>query len=249
VCILEGKKAFVVYTNWKQYIDDLTDEEVGMWTRWMFDYCNDKWQDKEDEEIEYPNNSAVKVLCKLTKDILKKDLAKYKDKKKRIDDINARKRIENETKSKQNRNEVDNEIVHDIDNENDKCNMLYDICNMLNDNSKELNNNVSTSKDIDTTAEVSKETRTAVIILPCLKGYQHKIYEDDIAYYHKLYPAVDILQQLRNMLGWLESNPNNKKSANGIKSFITRWLSKEQDRAPKVEVQQTENKFGGFTVL
>ncbi len=247
---MEGKKAFVVYTNWKQYIDDLTDEEVGMWTRWMFDYCNDKWLDKEDNEIEYPNNSAVKVLCKLTKDILKKDLAKYKDKKKRIDDINERKRIERETKSKQNQNEVDNEIVNDIDNKIDDSNKLLVISNKLLEVSKDTNNNnVSPSKDVDTTAEVSKETSTAVIILPCLKGYQHKIFKEDIAYYHKLYPAVDIEQQLRNMLGWLESNPNNKKSANGIKSFITRWLSKEQDRAPKVEVQQTENKFGGFTVL
>jgi hypothetical protein len=132
--IMEDKKAFVVYTNWKQYIDELTDEEVGMWTRWMFDYCNDKWLDKE---IEYPNNTAVKVLCKLTKDILKKDLAKYKDKKKRIDEINERKRAEREAKSNKTDNENEHEIVNDVDNEIDDSNKLLVISNKIKEVSKD----------------------------------------------------------------------------------------------------------------
>ncbi len=131
----EGKKAFVVYTNWKEYIDDLTNEQVGTWTRWMFDYCNDKWLDKE---IEYPADAAVKVLCKLTKDILKTDLTKYKDKKKRIDEINERKRVERETKSKQSQNEIDNEIEHDIVNESVDSNKLLVISNKKSVISKDI---------------------------------------------------------------------------------------------------------------
>ncbi len=239
---MEDKKSFVVYTNWKQYIDELTDEEVGMWTRWMFDYCNDKWLDKE---IEYPNNTAVKVLCKLTKDILKKDLAKYKDKRKRIDDINERKRIEREAKSKQSSNEIEHEIVNEIDNNIEQCNMLNVKCNMLNDNSKELNNNdLSISKDISkSSGEVSREKPTPLIILPCIGNYQHPIFKDDIDHYKELYPAVDILQQFKNMVGWLESNPQNRKTKNGVKSFITRWLSKCQDKAPKVESSSCNQNF------
>ena len=235
---MEDKKSFVVYTNWKQYIDELTDEEVGMWTRWMFDYCNDKWLDKE---IEYPNNTAVKVLCKLTKDILKKDLAKYKDKRKRIDDINERKRIERETKSKQSNNEIEHEIVNEIDNNIEQCNMLNVKCNMLNVNSKELNNNdLSISKDISkSSGEVSQENPTPLIILPCIGNYQHPIFDEDVKHYKELYPAVDILQQFKNMLGWLEANPQNRKTKNGVKSFIARWLSKCQDKAPKVETTET----------
>ena len=61
---MEGKKAFVVYTNWKQYRDDLTDEEVGMWTRWMFDYCNDKWIDKEDNDLKQDMVSLNSYISK-----------------------------------------------------------------------------------------------------------------------------------------------------------------------------------------
>ena len=48
--------------------------------------------------------------------------------------------------------------------------------------------------------------------------------------YVELYPAVDVMQELRKMVGWLDSNPERRKGKSGIKRFITNWLSKEQDR-------------------
>lgn len=47
--------------------------------------------------------------------------------------------------------------------------------------------------------------------------------------YKELYPAVDVEQELRNMVGWLESNPAKRKTRTGVASFITRWLSKAQN--------------------
>lgn len=47
-----------------------------------------------------------------------------------------------------------------------------------------------------------------------------------------LYPAVNIEQEFRNMRGWLDSNPKKRKTANGIKRFITTWLQRCQD-SPK----------------
>ena len=46
-----------------------------------------------------------------------------------------------------------------------------------------------------------------------------------------LYPAVDVIQQFRNMKGWLKANPTRRKTKRGINKFINGWLSKEQDRA------------------
>lgn len=46
----------------------------------------------------------------------------------------------------------------------------------------------------------------------------------------ELYPAVDVEQEFRNMRGWLDSNPTKRKTARGIKRFITGWLSREQDK-------------------
>jgi hypothetical protein len=47
----------------------------------------------------------------------------------------------------------------------------------------------------------------------------------------RLYPAVDVMQQLRNMRGWLLANPSNRKTESGINRFMNTWLSKEQNRA------------------
>lgn len=46
----------------------------------------------------------------------------------------------------------------------------------------------------------------------------------------ELYPAVDVEQQLRNMRGWLDSNPKKRKTKSGILRFITSWLAREQDK-------------------
>ena len=32
------------------------------------------------------------------------------------------------------------------------------------------------------------------------------------------------------MTGWLDANPKRRKTKNGIRSFITGWLAREQDR-------------------
>lgn len=48
--------------------------------------------------------------------------------------------------------------------------------------------------------------------------------------YKRLYPAVDVDQEFRNMRGWCNSNPAKRKTPGGIKRFVTNWLSKEQNR-------------------
>lgn len=57
----------------------------------------------------------------------------------------------------------------------------------------------------------------------------HKVFASDAANWQELYPGVDVMQQLRNMRGWLDSNPQRRKTKTGIKKFITGWLAKEQN--------------------
>lgn len=61
------------------------------------------------------------------------------------------------------------------------------------------------------------------------KTYHH-IYQENVDHYRELYPAVNIEQELRNMIGWLESNPTKRKTKSGIDRFINGWLSKNQNR-------------------
>ena len=69
-----------------------------------------------------------------------------------------------------------------------------------------------------------------VITLPLNDGTEFPIFEEQVMEWMKLYPAVDVLQQLRSMRGWLLGNQQKRKTKRGILGFVTRWLGKEQDK-------------------
>lgn len=96
------------------------------------------------------------------------------------------------------------------------------------------------------TAPCSDESeQEAFIKMPLIDpvGTYYYVLTEDVEHYKELYPAVDVEQELRNMVGWLEANPSNRKTKNGIKRFISNWLSKEQNRA------RAFNKKSGITLL
>ena len=59
---------------------------------------------------------------------------------------------------------------------------------------------------------------------------EYPITEADIEGWKDLYPAVDVMQELRKMKGWSDANPTKRKTKAGIKRFINAWLAKEQDK-------------------
>lgn len=72
------------------------------------------------------------------------------------------------------------------------------------------------------------------INLPLNDGTEFGVTADYVSELQGLYPAVDVPQQLRTQRGWLDSNPKNRKTKAGIKRFITSWMAREQNSAPKV---------------
>lgn len=58
-----------------------------------------------------------------------------------------------------------------------------------------------------------------------------------------LYPAVDVLQEMREMKAWLKNNPSRRKTRRGIKSFVNNWLSREQDRGSAKQFRQNKPTF------
>ncbi|EGQ9962447.1 TPA: helix-turn-helix domain-containing protein [Vibrio cholerae] len=79
--------------------------------------------------------------------------------------------------------------------------------------------------------ETDKPAEPVLFEIP-LKGKSsiHGVTQSELFEYRELYPAVDVAQQIRNMIGWCKANPTRQKTAQGIKRFINAWLSKEQDR-------------------
>ena len=79
-------------------------------------------------------------------------------------------------------------------------------------------------------AKAALNAGDAFIKLPLNDKSYFSVLQTDVEHYKELYPAVNVEQELRSMLGWLEANPRRRKTRNGIKSFITKWLSKSQDQ-------------------
>ncbi len=82
--------------------------------------------------------------------------------------------------------------------------------------------------------EIEIEVNPPIITLLLNTGEEYHITQQDINEWMELYPAVDIMQELRKMKGWCNDNPKKRKTESGIKRFIGSWLSKEQDKGGSI---------------
>ncbi len=93
--------------------------------------------------------------------------------------------------------------------------------------------NTDIDKDIDkdiSPEQTSGPEEQPIITLPLNTGEEYPIFQRDIDTFASLYPAVDILQAVRGMKGWLMTNPTKRKTKRGIGRFINSWLAREQDK-------------------
>lgn len=94
---------------------------------------------------------------------------------------------------------------------------------------KESKGKKSKEKEMDVQAAEASAPAPA-FQLPLNDGSFFDVSAQDVANWTSLYPAVDVEQELRKMIGWSESNPTKRKTRRGVAAFIARWLSKEQDK-------------------
>lgn len=69
-----------------------------------------------------------------------------------------------------------------------------------------------------------------IFSLPLNDKSLYSIYQEQIDKWHELYPAVNIMQELKNMYGWIDANPRRRKTKAGITRFINSWLSSTQNK-------------------
>lgn len=74
----------------------------------------------------------------------------------------------------------------------------------------------------------SSEPSGIEIILNTKQLYQ--VPTQDVEEWRQLFPAVDVLGELRKMAAWAKANPAKRKTRRGINRFIVAWLSREQDK-------------------
>lgn len=86
-----------------------------------------------------------------------------------------------------------------------------------------------TSDHEKTDKEITKSS-DVVATLTLNDKSEYPITSDDISQWQDVFPAVDVLQQLKKMQLWLTDNPTRRKTKSGIRKFISAWLGKEQDK-------------------
>lgn|GEM_PF-931126 len=134
----------------------------------------------------------------------------------------------------------------------DFTNLVYVSNNSVNDDNNRVNGNRSTQSKVNKskgeenkrdiysteseTASAPKPEKTkekSIIELPLNNGSMWPVTETQYKEWCSLFPAVDILQELKKMYAWLDANKQRRKTARGIKAFCVRWLSSAQDNAGK----------------
>lgn len=97
----------------------------------------------------------------------------------------------------------------------------------------ETSNDVSSS-ELKKAPSRSKHSKEDIFIeLPLNDGSMYQVTVENVNEWKNLYGNVDIEQQLKNMKGWLLSNPSRRKTSKGIMRFINSWLTSEQDKGSK----------------
>ena len=86
------------------------------------------------------------------------------------------------------------------------------------------------SESEEDSAEPQAPSAPPSICLPLNDGTEYPVSVEQCHEWAGLYPAVDVIQQLRAMRGWLDANPKKRKTKRGIKAFVVRWLAKEQGK-------------------
>lgn len=137
-----------------------------------------------------------------------------------------------------------NEVLHkksDVTNcNNEMLHKKSDVtkCNAILEKEKEEEEDKEKEKEEEYSSERNKRSKPIepeivlppVISIPLNDGSFKGVTQQEIDEWQKLYPAVDVMQQLRSMAGWCKSNPQKRKTKSGVNRFINAWLSREQDK-------------------
>ena len=121
--------------------------------------------------------------------------------------------------------DIDIDIDKDIDTDIEKDKEKY-----KEKRKKGGNNNSSDNKSISSCAESQSASAPPAIVLLLNDKSEYPIFQEAVDKWAELYPAVNIMQELRKMAGWLDANPKRRKTKQGILRFVNAWLSKAQDQ-------------------
>lgn len=69
-----------------------------------------------------------------------------------------------------------------------------------------------------------------VLSIPLIGDKEYEVHQSLVDEFDRNYPAVDVMQTLREIRAWNLSNPNERKTESGVLRHINRWMAKEQNK-------------------
>lgn len=113
----------------------------------------------------------------------------------------------------------------------------------------ECNGGVTPSVAVAVSESVSESVKLntpPLAVISLLHGKKHEVTQEEVAIWKDAYPAVNILGELRQMISWLDANPN-KRSVNvkGSKQRINNWLKNTQNGGGSRGQNQQNSSRGG----
>ena len=237
--MMEGKNSFVLYADIGQHLDRLTDEEAGQLFKGLVVFASDGT-----EPIGL--SPAASMAFSFISAQIVRDTQKWLEIREKRRDAGHKGGVAKSENSKQ--------VIANVASANfDK----QDVANVAVNVNAPAPVNVPVPVNAPAPATVIEGTvcgepkivSPPVITLPLNDGSEYSVFQSQCQEWETLYPAVDVTQQLRNMRGWLLSNPDKRKTKRGINRFITGWLSKEQDRGGSRSSQKPAPAEKNYDVL
>ena len=130
-------------------------------------------------------------------------------------------------------------------------NSKADICPPENRDKEIRDKSLDKDTDIEDTEDscAEPETVSAPPIISIILNDKtfFDVFSEDYNRWCELYPAVNVMQELRKMSSWSTDNPKRRKTKSGIRRFINAWLSKEQDKGGQYRYQGSGSSGNVFT--
>lgn len=73
--------------------------------------------------------------------------------------------------------------------------------------------------------------------MPLIDGTSYVVPQEKLDHWREMFPRLDIDQQIRSMIAWLEVSPERRKTRRGIGRFIVSWLSRRADKPPAKQAE------------
>lgn len=213
------KNSFIMFNNYKDFFDKLTNEEAGELIKAIIDYCNG-------EEVKELKSVRADCYFTVIKQHLDSNTEKYeKTVERNKENVSKRWNKQNTTVSSgknENTKNTDNDNDIDSDNDIDNNNNIY----------------ISSEQQVATEPESSEDEEEmidAVVVPEELKGlnlYENnekllKLWPELIMAWKSAFPGINIIAEVKAAHAWEVANPKRRKVDKA--RFLQNWMARAQD--------------------